>query len=121
MSMVNGSPQYATANAFRRALEDRLKQEARLKAVPISRALQSESTRRQMQLPLAMVSPAPNWPEGYRAYARKTRIDGALHNMETALEYVGSCLNPLLSGSRDTGRWLPGSGWSDRRPAGTPQ
>lgn len=92
-----------------------------LKAVPISRALQSESTRRQMQLPLAMVSPAPNWPEGYRAYARKTRIDGALHNMETALEYVGSCLNPLLSGSRDTGRWLPGSGWSDRRPAGTPQ
>ena len=29
MSMVNGSPQYATANAFRRALEDRLKSEAK--------------------------------------------------------------------------------------------
>ena len=29
MSMVNGSSHYATANAFRRALEDRLKSEAR--------------------------------------------------------------------------------------------
>lgn len=31
MSMVNGSPQYATANAFRRALEDRLKAEAKVR------------------------------------------------------------------------------------------
>jgi len=35
VSMVNGSPQYATANAFRRALEDRLKQEARLRGRPL--------------------------------------------------------------------------------------
>jgi len=35
VSMVNGSPQYATANAFRRALEDRLKQEAKLRGRPL--------------------------------------------------------------------------------------
>lgn len=84
-----------------------------LEAVPILRALQSESKRRHMQLPVHMVAPAPNWLEGYRAYARKTRIDEALHDMEAALEHVGSCLNPILAGSRVRGRWLPRSGWSD--------
>jgi len=84
-----------------------------LEAGPIAQALQSESERRKMQLPGEMVSPAPNWPEGYRAYARKTKIDEALHTMDAALERVGRCLNPLLAGSREGGRWLPGSGWSD--------
>jgi predicted nucleotidyltransferase component of viral defense system len=32
VSMINGSPQYATVLAFRRALEDRLKREAKARA-----------------------------------------------------------------------------------------
>jgi hypothetical protein len=84
-----------------------------LEAEPISLALQSESKRRGMQLPTEMGSPGPHWPTGYGAYARKTRIDKALHTMEAALEQVGRCINPLLNGSRDRGHWQPGSGWSD--------
>ena len=34
--MVNGSPHYATANAFRRALDDRLKTQAKLRSQPVS-------------------------------------------------------------------------------------
>lgn len=85
----------------------------KLQAAPIARALQSESNRRRMHLPTHMISPAPDWATGYQAYARKTRIDRSLHTMEAALEQVGSCLNPLLARSREHGRWLPGSGWSD--------
>jgi len=82
-----------------------------LDADPISRALRSESSRRGVELPTAMVPPAPNWPDGYRAYARKTNIDQSLHALEVALEHVGACLNPLLDGSRGTGQWTPGNGW----------
>ncbi|MFW6641864.1 nucleotidyl transferase AbiEii/AbiGii toxin family protein, partial [Nocardiopsis algeriensis] len=84
-----------------------------LEAEPISRSLQSESKRRGMRLPEQMVPPGPQWPIGYRSYARKTKIDTALHTMEAALEHVGACMNPLLNGSRDRGRWLPETGWSD--------
>ena len=84
-----------------------------LEAGPVVRALDSEGKRRKMQLPHEMLSPAPNWPEGYRAYARKTKIDDTFHEMEAALQHVGSCLNPLLGGSRREGHWLPGTGWTN--------
>jgi hypothetical protein len=84
-----------------------------LEAAPITRALKSESKRRALQLPEQMVSPGPQWPSGYAAYARKTKIDESLHTIEAALEHVGHCISPLLSGARDTGRWHPGAGWSD--------
>ncbi|MFV0428257.1 MAG: hypothetical protein ACK5KO_02335 [Arachnia sp.] len=35
MTMVNGSPRYGTAQAFRRALEDRLKAEVRNRGRPV--------------------------------------------------------------------------------------
>lgn len=66
-----------------------------------------------MQLPEQMVSPGPQWPSGYAAYARKTRIDESLHTIEAALEHAGLCISPLLSGAREIGRWHPGAGWSD--------
>ncbi|WP_297737270.1 nucleotidyl transferase AbiEii/AbiGii toxin family protein [Nocardioides sp.] len=84
-----------------------------LDAVPVSQALLSESKRRVMKLPEQMVSPGPQWPSGYAAYARKTKIDESLHALEAAIEHVGRCVNPLLSGARSTGRWHPGVGWSD--------
>ena len=84
-----------------------------LEAGPVSRALQSESERRRMQLPGRMVPPGPKWRSGYGAYARRVKIDTALHTMEAALGHVGACIDPLLNGERDRGRWLPGAGWSD--------
>lgn len=84
-----------------------------LDAAMVSRALKSESKRRKVQLPTQMVSPSPTWPDGYRAYARKTQIDEALHDMEVALQHVGVCLNPLLDGSLDGGIWIPGTGWAN--------
>jgi hypothetical protein len=84
-----------------------------LGAAMVADALKSESRRRKMQLPTHMVSPSPNWPDGYRAYARKTQVEEALQDVEVALEHVGACLNPLLDGSRDEGCWRPGTGWAN--------
>lgn len=83
-----------------------------LEADPVSRALQSESKRRGMQLPERMVPPGPQWASGYAAYARKIKFDVSLHTIEASLEHVGRCIDPLLSGARDTGRWHPETGWS---------
>lgn len=80
-------------------------------AGPVVQSLHSESERRRMRLPTEMTPPGPNWDVGYCAYARKTRISSDLHDLGPALEHVGGCLNPLLAGSRDSGRWLPTSGW----------
>jgi predicted nucleotidyltransferase component of viral defense system len=85
-----------------------------LEAELVRQALQSERQRRGMHLPEQIVSPGPQWPAGYRAYARRTRIDPALHTLDAALEHVGICIDPLLNGSRARGRWLPqGRRWSD--------
>ncbi|GAB3421213.1 hypothetical protein [Flindersiella endophytica] len=56
MNMVNGSPQYATPNAFRRALDDRLKSEAR------SRGRALEELRREFlfQRFLALIFSVPD-------------------------------------------------------------
>lgn len=66
-----------------------------------------------MELPTTMVSPAPNWADGYRAYARTTNIDQSLHVLEVALNHVGACLNPTLDGSRATGHWRPEVDWTN--------
>ncbi len=84
-----------------------------LDAALVSAALHAESARRNIRLPTALVAPASNWSSGYRAYARKTRIDAALHDLESALRHVGMCMNPLLGQTRTTGRWQPGQGWRD--------
>lgn len=83
-----------------------------LEAELICHALQSERARRKMELPTQMISPGSQWPAGYAAYARKTKINKQFHTIEGALEIVGRCINPLLDGSRSTGRWLP-YGWTD--------
>ena len=82
-------------------------------AKPLSEALQAESRRRELRLPNEMTSPGSLWPTGYGRYARTTKVDEKLHTMEAALEHVGHCLNPILDGSRDLGRWRPGEGWCD--------
>lgn len=86
-----------------------------LDAEPLSRALQSESLRRMLQLPERVITPSNQWPAGYAAYARRTKINEQLKTIDGALEIVGKCLNPLLDGSLDTGRWLPEQGWIDEQ------
>lgn len=85
-----------------------------LGAEPLSRALQSESLRRMLELPERVIAPSDQWPAAYANYARRTRINKRFHTIEGALEVVGECLNPLMNGSRDTGRWLPDHGWRDQ-------
>lgn len=76
-------------------------------------ALAAEAVRRKMELPTEMTSPAAAWVDGYRAYASKTRVEAGLHGLDEALGHVGACLNPLLDGSRTSGRWQPSAGWAD--------
>lgn len=84
-----------------------------LDAAPTLLALRSESARRGMQLPTQMVTPGPAWTTGYPANARKTQLDQSLHKLEASLTAVGRCINPLLDGSRTTGKWHPPTGWRD--------
>ena len=76
-------------------------------------AVASETRRRQVSMPAAMQSPGPNWPGGYAAIARRSRIATEFHEMATALDVVGACLNPVLSGARSGGAWHPDRGWSN--------
>lgn len=82
-------------------------------AADVAKALASEAVRRKLKLPTAMTSPATLWIDGYRSYASETKIDPELHGLDEALAYVGACLDPLLDGSRTSGRWQPNVGWAD--------
>ncbi len=84
-----------------------------LDAAPIVRALHSESKRRGLQLPQQMLPPSSRWSDNYRAYARQVTTDPSNYIMDSALEKVGRCINPLLDGSRVRGRWTPVGGWSN--------
>ncbi len=76
-------------------------------------AIASEARRRNMTLPTAMQSPGRDWAAGYAAVARRSRLPAELHEMAAALESVGACLNPILSGDRTGGAWSPDLGWSE--------
>lgn len=78
----------------------------------LSLAVASETRRRKVIMPAAMQSPGPNWPGGYSAIARRSRIATGLHEMSAALHVVGACLNPIMSGDRTDGTWHPDRGWS---------
>lgn len=75
-------------------------------------ALAGEAARRGLDLPAALVSPGPGWPAGYRAVARDTSLDPALHDLDAALTAAGRCVNallaePVLAGTTTAGRWNP--------------
>lgn len=78
----------------------------------LSLAVASETRRRKVSMPAAMQSPGPNWPGGYAAIARRSRIAIEFHEMAAALHVVGACLNPIMSGDRTGGAWHPVGGWS---------
>jgi len=76
-------------------------------------ALASETKRRRVDLPTAMRPPGPNWPAGYAATARGSRIVPHLRQLDAALAAVAACLDSVLSGNRSSGTWNPQtSRWS---------
>lgn len=76
-------------------------------------AVVSETRRRKVRAPSVMQAPGPNWPAGYAAIARRSRIAEELHEMSAALAVVGECLNPIMSGDRTGGAWHPACGRSE--------
>lgn len=86
---------------------------AELDAEPLLTALAAQPSHRPAlpSLPTALVVPGPDWAAGYRTIALDAPLPDQLRSLDPALAYVGECLNPLLSGSRDSGHWRPGDGW----------
>ena len=74
-------------------------------------AVASEKRRRRMDLPVAMISPGPQWPAGYASNVRKSRLAAELQHMDAALVLVAGCLDPILAGERTSGIWVPKFGW----------
>src|SRR4051794_30387040 len=72
-------------------------------------ALRGEAVRRQVDLPAELVSPGAGWDQGYRTAAAETSLSAELHTLDAALEFVGTCLAPLLNGLRTVGTWNPNS------------
>lgn len=88
-----------------------------LGAVPLRAALIAQPVHRPAlaALPESLEAPGPDWVAGYLSVARIAPLPHELRTLDAALAHVGTCLNPLLDGSRTTGLWLPGTGWTDER------
>ncbi|WP_072814633.1 nucleotidyl transferase AbiEii/AbiGii toxin family protein [Rhodococcus zopfii] len=77
-------------------------------------ALASEFRRRQMPAVAAISVPGDRWHDGYRRTARLAGLAAECADLDTALAIVGTCLNPLLTGTRTTGTWSPETAtWHD--------
>jgi predicted nucleotidyltransferase component of viral defense system len=76
-------------------------------------ALEAEKRRSNIQLPHRLQSPGPQWVSGYARTAQLVKLTDAAPTLHAALELVGACLNPLLDGSRTSGIWEPGLGWTE--------
>lgn len=79
-------------------------------------SLTRQSVIRGMELPSELESPAPSWTSGYpRAAAQARSMGDELRTLPAALDAVGRCLNPVLSGAVSTGVWQPQlSAWTRR-------
>jgi hypothetical protein len=71
-------------------------------------AIRQQVARSPLTLPREMRVPGTEWRTGYPSFAAKeTFIPARFHRLDEALQLVGECLNPVLSGQIDTGRWVP--------------
>lgn len=78
-----------------------------IEAAELLAALRRQSVVRQelCSLPKGMVLPAPIWIQGYAKQAILFGLGSGMRDVESALEYVGRCLNPILGGEITTGTW----------------
>ncbi|WP_063131832.1 nucleotidyl transferase AbiEii/AbiGii toxin family protein [Nocardia fusca] len=70
-------------------------------------ALDVQQHRRALDLPTTLRAPGPEWERAYPAMAKETSLPTELHDLDTALGFIGAALNPLLDGTRTHGRWNP--------------
>lgn len=67
-----------------------------------------ECHRRKITPPQRLVSPDETWTQNYPRAARDfAQYPPHLLRLDKALEYVGTCLNEILDGTRTTGSWDP--------------
>ena len=67
-----------------------------------------ESHRRKIIPPQHLVAPDESWTTKYPQAARDfAQYPPHLLPLDKALEYVGTCLNEILDGTRTTGHWNP--------------
>jgi hypothetical protein len=67
-----------------------------------------ESQRRKITRPQHLVAPDESWIKNYPQAARDfAQYPPHLLSLDKALEYVGTCLNEILDGTRTTGHWNP--------------
>ncbi|QNK82904.1 hypothetical protein [Nakamurella sp. PAMC28650] len=94
-------------------------QSSSIDAAETRTALIQQARVRQIVLPATMQSPAPSWTIAYRQQAAQmSQMLRELHDLETALTFVGQCLNPLLSNIVTSGAWDPSSlSWSPGLPS----
>lgn len=67
-----------------------------------------ESQRRKITPPQRLVAPDDSWIKNYpQAAGDFAQYPAHLLPLDKALEYVGTCLNEILNGTRTTGHWNP--------------
>lgn len=86
----------------------RFVQDIPVDAARLALVINHESQRRKITPPQRLVAPDESWIENYPRAARDfAQYPPHLIPLNTALEYVGICLNEILDGTRNTGRWNP--------------
>lgn len=67
-----------------------------------------EATHRGLNLPEKVISPGPRWAQAYPKQAGQAAdFPAEYHDLATALDVVGGCMDPLLNASIEGGAWDP--------------
>lgn len=70
--------------------------------------VEQEAIYRNLVLPEEMRSPGPQWHQAYPKQAGKAAdFPAKYHDLETSLDIVGACVNPILSKDSALGKWNP--------------
>ena len=77
-----------------------------------------KNARNRVALPTSLRSPGAGWLDGYPAEAGRSSLNRDMHRLDTALAYVGTCLNPILDSTLSAGSWNPRTlSWDPAVPA----
>ncbi|MEU4289457.1 nucleotidyl transferase AbiEii/AbiGii toxin family protein [Kribbella sp. NPDC026596] len=77
-------------------------------AMRATEALNDEAKRRELNLPHKLVAPSEHWEAGYARTASGTMLTPELRTIDSALETVARCMEPILGGTAE-GTWNPAS------------
>ncbi|WP_291046616.1 nucleotidyl transferase AbiEii/AbiGii toxin family protein [Herbiconiux sp.] len=84
-------------------------------AARLREVLDRESGRRRITLPSRMEAPAKEWRTAFPRQARTfAEYPSKLYELDASLDATRPCLDPILSGVRTSGTWVPEEhAWSD--------